>query len=76
MTLGEWLGLVALTATLCWSCGTTDRECTAFGEGGGNSGEAAQEHSGGRLCAPECSVFCGTTQECSLSNGGEGGNAP
>ena len=76
MMLREWICLVPFTATLCWGCGTSDRECTAIGEAGGNSGEAGQEHSGGRLCAPECSVFCGTKQECSPSNGGESGDAP
>jgi hypothetical protein len=75
MTVGWWTCLLLLTTALSWSCGTTDRKCTAFGEAGGASGEAGQAHSAGRLCAPECSVFCGTKQECSLSNGGQGGLA-
>jgi hypothetical protein len=76
MTLCGWMGLVPLTVVLCGSCGTTGRECTAFDQAGGNGGEAGEEHSGGRLCAPGCSVFCGTARECSRSSGGEGGNAP
>jgi hypothetical protein len=76
MTICRWTSWVGLTAVLCWSCGTTDPECPAFGKGGGSGTDAGQEYSGGRLCAPECSVFCGTEQECSRSNGGEGGNAP
>lgn len=74
MTISGWICPVLLTAALSWSCGTADQECTTFGEPGGTSGEAGQEPSGGRLCAPECSVFCGTKEECAPSTGGEGGS--
>jgi hypothetical protein len=66
------LGWLLLPAALSWSCGATDGERAACGA----AGEAAQEPSGGRLCAPECTVFCGTKEECSPSSAGEGGKAP
>ena len=66
---------VGLTAMLLVGCGTAGRQPTGRGEAGANAGDGGQGQSGGRLCAAECSVFCGTKAECTPSGGGEGGIA-
>ena len=70
MNLSAPLCLVTFTAALFCACGTPSHHCAAFTEAGGNGGEPSTQHTAGQFCAPECTLFCGTKQECALASGG------
>jgi len=73
MSVAHW---VELTAALLMSCGRIDPQAGGLGEAGDAGRDGGPEPSlGGRWCAVECSVFCGTREECTGSGGGQGGFA-
>ena len=70
MTASSLLCLATFIATLFFACGAPSHNCTALTDTGGNGGEPSHEHTAGQFCAPECTLFCGTEQECSLATAG------